>query len=160
VFVISLLAAGWLAPSAPAAAAMVPAVDRSSTVAPDEATAAWQAHKFGSPVEVLADRTESSQTFAQPDGTFTFRQSASPQRVRKGESWVPVDTTLVLSGGSVVPKATVLAMRFRVAVARRWWLSARLAAKSRCPGHRRCRRPAFRVTRRPISTFSPGWICG
>ncbi|MDT5040746.1 MAG: hypothetical protein QOE51_1731 [Actinoplanes sp.] len=91
---------------------MVPAVDRSSTVAPDEATAAWQAHKFGSPVEVLADRTESSQTFAQPDGTFTFRQSASPQRVRKGESWVPVDTTLVLSGGSVVPKATVLAMRF------------------------------------------------
>jgi hypothetical protein len=82
------------------------------TEAADEETAMALAGRFRSPVEVLSKRTESAQTFAQPDGSFRFVQAASPQRVRRGSGWVPVDPTLKLSDGLVVPQAAVLNLQF------------------------------------------------
>ncbi|GAA0474263.1 hypothetical protein Aca07nite_62480 [Actinoplanes capillaceus] len=71
-----------------------------------------QAWKTRKPVEILAERTETSQTFANPDGTLRTREHATPVRVRRGSDWVPVDEELKTAGGAVVPKATALDVRF------------------------------------------------
>ncbi|MEV0734005.1 carboxypeptidase regulatory-like domain-containing protein [Polymorphospora sp. NPDC050346] len=63
-------------------------------------------------VEILAERTEWSQTFLNGDGSRTLEQTIEPTRVRKGNSWTPVDTTLKVSREGVVPRATVLPMVF------------------------------------------------
>ncbi|MEV0899879.1 hypothetical protein [Actinoplanes sp. NPDC049802] len=63
-------------------------------------------------MEILSERTENSQVFANADGTRTLEQSVEPQRVRQGGSWVPVDTTLKRTAAGVVPKAAVLPMTF------------------------------------------------
>jgi hypothetical protein len=76
------------------------------------ATALALAHRYGSPVEVLGDRTESSRTFAQPNGSMRLRQSVEPKRVRRGAGWARVNTDLKPSGGAIVPEATALDMRF------------------------------------------------
>lgn len=83
-----------------------------SSEAADQATAMGLAARYGSPVEVLDARTESSQTFAQPDGSLRLVQAASPQRVRRGGGWVKADPTLHRVGDVVVPKASTLDMRF------------------------------------------------
>ncbi|WP_203734383.1 LamG-like jellyroll fold domain-containing protein [Paractinoplanes durhamensis] len=60
------------------------------------------------PVTIASETTESSTVTANPDGTFTLTASSSPQRVRQGNSWVPVDTTLVKkANGDLAPRATV-----------------------------------------------------
>ena len=82
------------------------------TQAADPNTAMALAVRYGVPVEVTSTRTESAQTFAQPDGVFKLRQSASPERVKKGNTWVPIDTDLRVSGSVVVPKAATLDVRF------------------------------------------------
>ncbi|MEV4637675.1 LamG-like jellyroll fold domain-containing protein [Actinoplanes sp. NPDC049548] len=82
------------------------------TEAADEATAMHLAWKSRKPVEILAERTESSDTFALPDGTMRTRQYASPIRVRQGADWVPVNADLKVSDGGVVPEATTLDVRF------------------------------------------------
>ncbi|GAB7039809.1 MULTISPECIES: LamG-like jellyroll fold domain-containing protein [Catenuloplanes] len=64
------------------------------------------AAKTGKPVEILAFRGERREVFANPDGTTTENTYVQPEHVAKGDSWVPVDTTLVArSDGSVAPKA-------------------------------------------------------
>ncbi|WND39108.1 LamG domain-containing protein [Streptomyces sp. BB1-1-1] len=68
----------------------------------------------GEPVEVTGERTEYSTTMANPDGTYSFTQSAVPQRV-KGEdgSWHPVDATLEKRGdGTVGPRSAVVDLSF------------------------------------------------
>lgn len=62
----------------------------------------------GRRVEILAERTESSQTFLNVDGSRTLEQGIEPVRVRNGSSWVPVDTTLKPSPDGFAPKAAVL----------------------------------------------------
>ncbi|MEV6602091.1 LamG-like jellyroll fold domain-containing protein [Actinoplanes sp. NPDC051346] len=58
------------------------------------------------PVGSLTD--EYSTTSANPDGTLTRLSSSSPQRVKKNDEWVPVDTTLVRkSDGTYAPKAAL-----------------------------------------------------
>src|SRR4051812_18877908 len=52
--------------------------------AAEEATAMQLAWKSRKPVEILAERTESSDTFALPDGTLRSRQYVAPVRVRRG----------------------------------------------------------------------------
>ncbi|WP_435836222.1 LamG-like jellyroll fold domain-containing protein [Streptomyces anulatus] len=54
------------------------------------------------------DTTESSEVFANPDGTFTQEMNAAPVRARSGgEAWAPIDTTLVREAdGSVRAKNT------------------------------------------------------
>jgi len=98
--------------AAPAPAAAAPAVPADPVEAADEATAMHLAWKNRHPVEILAERTETSETLAQPDGTLHTRQHASPVRVRRGTGWVGVDTALKLSSGVVVPAATTMDVRF------------------------------------------------
>lgn len=111
------LTGGGVAPAAPAwaGAAGVPAavaVDAVPTQAEDETSAMALAWRHRIPIEIMKERTESSQTFAQPDGTLRTVQSASPQRVRRGQSWAPVDPTLKLVDGVLAPVASTLDMRF------------------------------------------------
>jgi hypothetical protein len=94
------------------AVAPQPTAAATPTEAADDATAIRLAYRHRRPVEVLAERTESSQTFAQPDGTLHLRQFATPRWVSRGGEWVPVDTTLRFAGGAVVPGATTLDLRF------------------------------------------------
>lgn len=77
-------------------------------------SASERAAASGEPVEVTAQRAEYSQTFANPDGTFTLEQSSVPQRVRAEDgSWRDVDTTLERrSDGSVGPRSAVVDLAF------------------------------------------------
>lgn len=77
-----------------------------------EALAQVEAAETGQPVEVLAQRTEASQVFADPDGTFTQDTYALPQFVRQNQKLVPIDTTLKANAdGSLSPKATEVDVR-------------------------------------------------
>lgn len=72
------------------------------------------AARTGGPVEVLYERTEYSQVFAQPDGGFKLTQSTSPQRVRASDgSWKSVDVTLERrADGRIAPKSAVVDLSF------------------------------------------------
>jgi hypothetical protein len=96
--------------AAPAPAAVVAQAD--PTEAADEATAMRLAWKHRKPVEILDQRTESSETYAQPDGTLRTRQFSRPTRVHRDNAWVSVDTRLKAENGVVKPAATTLDMRF------------------------------------------------
>ncbi|WP_305782575.1 carboxypeptidase regulatory-like domain-containing protein [Symbioplanes lichenis] len=78
----------------------------------DAAAAQRMAGICGKRVEILAERTEYAQVFLNPGGTRTLEQSIEPARVRRGDSWVPVDTDLRRTREGVVPRATVLPMTF------------------------------------------------
>ncbi|WP_369252841.1 LamG-like jellyroll fold domain-containing protein [Streptomyces sp. R41] len=58
--------------------------------------------------------TDSSQVFANPDGTFTQEMNAAPVRARKDDgTWAPIDTTLVREAdGSVQAKNTTAGLTF------------------------------------------------
>ncbi|MGW0801159.1 LamG domain-containing protein, partial [Streptomyces sp. NPDC002692] len=57
--------------------------------------------------------TESSQVFANPDGTFTQEMNAAPVRARTADgSWDAIDTTLVSDDGSVRAKNTTADLTF------------------------------------------------
>ncbi|MFD3843381.1 LamG domain-containing protein [Streptomyces sp. NPDC058642] len=77
-------------------------------------TAAERAAATGEQVEVTGERTEYSTTMANPDGTFTFVQSAVPQRVKADDgSWRPVDADLERrTDGTVGPKSAVVDLAF------------------------------------------------
>ncbi|MFJ3792545.1 ricin-type beta-trefoil lectin domain protein [Kitasatospora sp. NPDC090091] len=77
-----------------------------STEAPDEASALLAARLQGHRIEVTNARTEFSTLWANPNGTLTSDRSTGPIRMKVGEAWVPVDTTLVQTpDGKVAPKA-------------------------------------------------------
>ncbi len=79
---------------------------------PSESTPSELARRTGKPVEVTAKRTETTRIFANPNGTMSLEQYALPVRVRKGERWVPVDTTLTRDlDGTVRPTAAVADIR-------------------------------------------------
>ncbi|MDV9174285.1 LamG domain-containing protein [Streptomyces sp. W16] len=63
---------------------------------------------------VDAATTESSQVFANPDGTFTQEMNAAPVRARKDDgTWAPIDTALVREAdGSVRAKNTTTGIAF------------------------------------------------
>jgi hypothetical protein len=75
--------------------------------APDEASALAAAKAAGHPVEALSDRTEYSQTFANPSGSMTLTESVTPVRARRPDgAWVPVDYTLQpRADGTIAPAA-------------------------------------------------------
>ncbi|XUL93994.1 hypothetical protein ACQ86D_51420 [Streptomyces galilaeus] len=87
-----------------------------------EAAASVAAVASGDRVEVTAQRTEMSQVFANPDGTFTQETNAAPVRARRADgSWAAIDTTLEASGdGSIRAKSTTTDLAFS-GVARRTW---------------------------------------
>ncbi len=73
---------------------------------PEEATSLTEARHTGRPVEVVADRTETSQVTALPDGNFGYTSSVAPVRVRRAGGWVDVDRTLRRrADGTVAPAA-------------------------------------------------------
>lgn len=63
---------------------------------PDSQSAMMAARKQGHQVEVLSERTETSQTFANSNGSWTSNQYPGPVRVKDATGgWHPIDTTLV-----------------------------------------------------------------
>ncbi|MEU2438645.1 LamG domain-containing protein [Streptomyces rubradiris] len=127
VVAVATLLAGVLAPVGVASADDAEEVEAATSVPADEAAkgkAFWEddglpgdtperkasvkAAESGQRVEVAALTTETGQVFANPDGTFTVETSPSVERVRKGNVWAAVDTTLVKNAdGSIVPKAAL-----------------------------------------------------
>lgn len=81
-------------------------------VAPEADLAAAAAGATGVPVVIDELTDEYTRHFANPDGTRLFEQYVVAQRTREESGWVPVDTTLRVSGDRVVPRATVLDMSF------------------------------------------------
>ncbi|GAA3737283.1 LamG-like jellyroll fold domain-containing protein [Salinactinospora qingdaonensis] len=64
-------------------------------------------------VVVPGSTDETSQVFANPDGTFTLETHAAPVRVRGENGWEPVDTTLVeAEDGTVRPRAAAAEIAF------------------------------------------------
>ncbi|WP_245769626.1 FG-GAP-like repeat-containing protein [Streptomyces indicus] len=62
---------------------------------------------------MLSQRTETVETFANPDGSFTTDQYALAQRVRKGGKLVDIDTTLARNtDGTLSTKATEVGVTF------------------------------------------------
>ena len=107
----TVVAAAWWVAAAPTPATAVPVCP---AAAPDADSAAQLAAACGQRVEVLSGRGESTQLFANPDGTSLFTSSAIPVRVHRADgSWVPVDTTLrVRADGRLAPVAALTDMAF------------------------------------------------
>ena len=87
-----------------------PSPEVSAPVSPetvDFPSAVVQARATGERVEVTAERTDSSTTWVNPDGTVTTTQHAAPVRFQDGEgAWQEYDTTLVeQEDGSIAPAA-------------------------------------------------------
>jgi RHS repeat-associated protein len=88
-------------PASVAAQAKAPTTSSGAT-----AGALAKARSSGRPAEILADRTEFSQTFANPNGTMTYDGSLAPKWVRRGSSWVrPVASLVRAADGSWSPAA-------------------------------------------------------
>lgn len=64
-----------------------------------------QARESGKEVEVTADATPNSSTWAQPGGTFKLRVSSAATRAKVGSQWRPIDTTLERVADGFTPKA-------------------------------------------------------
>ncbi|GHJ48894.1 hypothetical protein Cs7R123_62360 [Catellatospora sp. TT07R-123] len=96
-------------PAAPAAAA--PAC---FDARPDTPVASATARRCGQRVEITAQRTETSQTYARPDGGYTTEISVEPRWSHRPDgSWTPIDTTLApAADGTVAPKASALPVAF------------------------------------------------
>ncbi|MGV9311647.1 proprotein convertase P-domain-containing protein [Streptomyces sp. NPDC003691] len=78
-----------------------------------EQSAGERARRTGKPVEITELRTPETTVSVLPDGTFRATVHRQPVRVRTGEGWVPVDTTLaVRPDGTVGPKAAVVPVAF------------------------------------------------
>jgi hypothetical protein len=100
--------------AAPFAFVRVQALAEDVLTALDEASALAAARNTGRSVEVLGDRTEFTDTFANPSGTLTLNESITPVRARRPDgSWAPVDDTLrALPGGTVAPGSSVAQVVF------------------------------------------------
>ncbi|WP_277872761.1 DNRLRE domain-containing protein [Frankia sp. CcI49] len=72
---------------------------------PDFISAQLAAHAEKRRIEVTDERTETTSTFVNTDGTITVESFAGVHRIRRGDDWVLVDPTLVLVDGKVTPKA-------------------------------------------------------
>ncbi|MEU0074665.1 LamG domain-containing protein [Streptomyces sp. NPDC006332] len=102
-----------------AGAGVTPALadDGAASVAADrapESEASALAVETGERIAVDAATTESSELFANPDGTFTQEMNAAPVRARNDDGvWAPIDTTLVHEAdGSVRAKNTTAGLTF------------------------------------------------
>lgn len=71
------------------------------------ASASLEAQKTGGAIEDLSRRTEDTQVFANPDGTWTAEIAPGPVRVQDEDgAWVDIDTDLHRIDGGFAPKAT------------------------------------------------------
>ncbi|MEQ4722841.1 hypothetical protein [Nonomuraea sp. B19D2] len=79
---------------------------------PDRVSAALSARLQGSRVLIGDATTESSVSYANPDGTITVETTSGVARIRRGEQWVPTDTSLVAADGVLRPKAAKAVVEF------------------------------------------------
>ncbi|MFD3354742.1 DNRLRE domain-containing protein [Streptomyces fradiae] len=86
-------------PEAPAARPKGP------DAADDIASAKVAAKLYGKRVEALSERTETSTTWVNKDGTLTTELAAGPVRFERDGEWTDVDVTLRQAGGAVAAKA-------------------------------------------------------
>jgi hypothetical protein len=95
------------APAPPPAVQSTPAAAEQALEAPDEAAAARLAYRTRRDVLVTGMTSETSVTYARPDGTFQSTMHLSPVRIRdQAGTWAEVDLTLERrSDGSVRPRA-------------------------------------------------------
>lgn len=89
----------------------------SQTAAPvaeraDRPSALLTARVQGSRVEILSERTETTSTYANPDGTLTSDIASGPVRVKTPSGWQDIDTTLVADATGVHPRVARAAVRF------------------------------------------------
>jgi hypothetical protein len=131
-----------------AASLAVPAIDRPAAAAPaaapdckleqaNEAMAARMAAACHRRVEILSERTEVSQTFANGDGSQTVEVGIEPERVRRGSNWVPVDTRLNETAAGLEPRASVLPVTFSAGGRHRSRSSGTVPRSSQCRGRAR-----------------------
>ncbi|MGL5930861.1 MAG: hypothetical protein ACRCY8_18165, partial [Dermatophilaceae bacterium] len=107
-----VLTGGWAVGGA-ASAGSVQAAANPVGVVFSQAAALVEAARSGQRVEVGSMRSETDQVFANPDGTLTREQSLEPVRVRRGASWLDVDSTLVRGpDGSWGPRVSATPMSF------------------------------------------------
>ncbi|MBN0048906.1 DNRLRE domain-containing protein [Streptomyces actuosus] len=100
-----LVEAGAAVAAPPRAAAEQPKKPLGPAEAEDAASALLMARLQNRRIEVTGERTDSTTTWADPDGTTTVDTYTGPIRVRDEHgTWRPVDTTLVEGGGVVAPK--------------------------------------------------------
>ncbi|MBG0825834.1 RHS repeat-associated core domain-containing protein [Planomonospora sp. ID91781] len=93
---------GLARPAAVPAVAAAPA--ERVTEQPDRHTAALAAQRQGSRVLITGETTETTLTYANPDGSFTLEANPAPVRVKRDGDWHAIDTTLVERDGVLVPK--------------------------------------------------------
>ncbi|MFC7500471.1 DNRLRE domain-containing protein, partial [Nocardioides sp. GCM10030258] len=81
---------------------------------PDKISAMVTAQATGERVEDLSQGTESSQVFANPDGSWTSETTSGPSRVRDDDSgeWEDIDLTLVKVGGRLMPTVSPVDVSF------------------------------------------------
>ncbi|MFJ6695462.1 FG-GAP repeat domain-containing protein [Streptomyces sp. NPDC091272] len=87
-----------------------PAVSHAKSPAPaaePEESALAEAKLSGEPVEILAERSETGETYALPNGNLRRTQHTVPVRVKREGVWTPVDTTLAAVAGRIAPKAAI-----------------------------------------------------
>ncbi|WP_318218949.1 VCBS repeat-containing protein [Streptomyces sp. SCL15-6] len=108
-----VLAQVQLVPAVASAAPATPAAEESVTSVDEQSSEALaEARETGEPVEILGQRSETSQVFANPSGTFTEERYALPQWVRKGEKLVAIDPTLQATAAGYQTKATEVDVTF------------------------------------------------
>ncbi|MCX4990968.1 MULTISPECIES: FG-GAP-like repeat-containing protein [unclassified Streptomyces] len=96
--------------AAPAAATADPVADGSKS---EEEYALEQAAATGRAYELVSARTESTDTWAQPDGTWSVKRYGTPVRLLRDGAWVPTDPGLAFAAdGAVVPKASTVDVTF------------------------------------------------
>jgi RHS repeat-associated protein len=96
-----------LVPDKPAQGQIQPVAER-----PDRVSAALSARLQGSRVRVSDETSETLLTYVNPDGTVTLEASTGPVRVKQGERWAAIDTTLVAADGVLKPKAALGGVEF------------------------------------------------
>src|SRR5690348_14623870 len=83
-----------LVPAAPGLAAQSRHV-ADATSRPDRLSAMSTARAEGHRVEDVSERTPSSSTFANPNGSWTTETAAGASRAPSGSGWAPVDSRVV-----------------------------------------------------------------
>jgi hypothetical protein len=79
----------------------------------EEDYALEQAASTGQAYELLSARTESSDTWALPDGSWSVKRHGTPVRMLRDGVWIPTDPTLEFTAdGRVSPKASTVAVSF------------------------------------------------
>jgi RHS repeat-associated protein len=73
--------------------------------AQDQASAVLMARLRGRKVEVLSARTADSTTYALPSGELETQAYAGPVRVKEGDTWKDIDTSLSDTGADLTPAA-------------------------------------------------------